>query len=277
MGRFEEFIEEPPNEPPNPNNKLYIIVGIVVILILAFSYLINESKSKDKSQSLDYVGTILSSLGVAALVYGFIEASTYGWWKAKELYSIGSLKIDIFGLSISAVVMILGIILIVFFLWWQRKRVVSKKTPLLDVLLFKSRSYSASIVTLFMLVLSQMGMFFILPVFLQSARHFTAYETGLAMLPMSITIFLASGLFAKFSSKIPAKYIIQLGLVFSTVSVYLLRNQISIDVTRGDLAWGLALFGLGMGMVMSQLMNVLLSDVPIEKAGSASGVGSAGQ
>lgn len=166
----------------------------------------------------------------------------------------------------------LGIILIAIFLWWQRKRVLSNKAPLLDVLLFKSRSYSSSIVTLSMLVLSQMGMFFILPVFLQSVRHFTAYETGLAMLPMSITIFLASGIFAKFSGKIPAKYIIQLGLVFSTVSVFLLRNQISVDVTGGDLAWGLALFGLGMGMVMSQLMNVLLSDVPVEKAGSASGV-----
>lgn len=51
---------------------------IIVILILTFAYLIKESKSKNQSQSLDYAGTILSSLGVASLVYGFIEASTYG-------------------------------------------------------------------------------------------------------------------------------------------------------------------------------------------------------
>lgn len=245
---------------------------IIVILILSFAHVIKESKSKDPNQSLDYLGMVLSSLGVASLVYGFIEASTYGWWKAKEIYTIGSQNIDIFGLSISAVTMIIGVILIAIFIWWQKKREKNNKTPLLDLNLFRTRSYSTSIVTLSMLVLSQMGLFFILPVFLQSVRHLTAFETGVALLPMSITIFIASGAFAKISQKIPAKYIIQVGLVLSVISVYLLKNDLSVDVTKGDLALGLALFGLGMGMVMSQLMNVLLSDVPVEKSGTASGV-----
>ncbi len=89
---------------------------LIVIVILVFAHLIKESKSKDKNQSLDYIGMILSSFGVASLVYAFIEASTYGWWKAKELYSVGFLEINVFGLSISAVTMILGIILIAIFI-----------------------------------------------------------------------------------------------------------------------------------------------------------------
>ena len=67
---------------------------ILVILIVSFSFLIKESR-ESKKETIDYFGMVLSALGFATMVYGFIEASTYGWWKAKKIYQIGPWHLDI--------------------------------------------------------------------------------------------------------------------------------------------------------------------------------------
>ena len=246
---------------------------VIVLIVLFLATKIKESRDEsEKKQTLDITGTILSAIGLASIIYGFIEASTYGWWHAKEVYSIGSLNINLFDLSITPVSIFIGLIFMAIFFWWQYKIEKIGKTPLLPISLFKSRSYATGSLTLFTLVLSQMGIFFILPVFLQSVRDFTALDTGIVLIPMSITMFFASGIFTKLSQKIPAKYFVQLGLLITIVSIYMIKDQLSVDVTRQDLFWGLATFGLGLGMVMSQLMNILLSEDPPEVSGSASGI-----
>lgn len=243
---------------------------IIVIAILGLSFLIKESK-ENKKESLDIIGTILSVLGLASLIYGIIEASQYGWWKAKEIYEIGNLKIDVLGLSITPIFIFIGLIILTIFIFWQIK--ISKtKDPLLHLSLFKNREYTAGIATTGILGLAHAGIFFTLPIFLQVVGGYNAQETGIALLPMSITVFLASGIFAKFGSKIPAKYIIQFGILVILASVFVLKNGFNTEVSNWDIAPGLALFGAGFGIIMSQITNLTLSAAPIDEAGEASGL-----
>jgi MFS family permease len=65
-----------------------INLGVVVLLCLGSLLLKGYALPKDKRPSLDYVGVGLSSLGLAALTYGFIQSSTYGWWTAKKTLNL---------------------------------------------------------------------------------------------------------------------------------------------------------------------------------------------
>lgn len=242
----------------------------IVIAILGLSFLITESK-KNKKESLDIIGTILSTTGLATLIYGIIEASQYGWWRSKEIYKVGNFEIDIFSLSITPIFVFIGLLILAIFILWQIK--ISKtKTPLLHLSLFKNKQYSAGVATTSILGLAHAGIFFTLPIFLQVVGDYSAQETGLALFPMSITVFLASGIFAKFGNKIPAKYIIQLGILIVLGSVFVLKNGLNTEISNWDIAPGLALFGLGFGIIMSQIMNLTLSAAPLDKAGEASGL-----
>jgi len=202
----------------------------IVIAIIGLSFLIKESR-ENKSEKLDIIGTILSTTGLASLIYGIIEASTYGWWRAKEIYKIGSLEINILNLSITPIFILLGIIILTIFILWQIK--ISKTgDPLLHLSLFKNREYTAGIATTGILGLAHAGIFFTLPIFLQVVGNYSAQKTGIALLPMSITVFLASGIFAKFGNKIPAKYIIQLGIIIVVISVFVLKNGLNINISN---------------------------------------------
>lgn len=243
---------------------------VIVIAILGLSFLIKESR-ENKSEKLDIIGTILSTTGLASLIYGIIEASQYGWWTAKEIYKIGNIEISLFNLSITPISMFVGLIFLILFVLWQIK--ISKSgDPLLHLSLFKNKEYTAGIATTGILGLAHAGIFFTLPIFLQVVGDYNAQETGIALLPMSLTVFLASAIFSKFGNKIPAKYIIQFGLLIVLASIFVLRNGFNTEVSNWDIAPGLSLFGLGFGIIMSQITNLTLSAAPIDEAGEASGL-----
>jgi Na+/melibiose symporter-like transporter len=121
-------------------------------------------------------------------------------------------------------------------------------------------------------MLAQNGVIFSLPVFLQSVKQLDALHTGLTLLPMSLMLLIVSPAAAKFSKRIPAKRLVQLGLVVNTIAIVVLRFTIGIETPTTWLIPGLALYGIGLGLVLSQINNLTLSAVPVNDAGEASGV-----
>jgi hypothetical protein len=138
--------------------------------------------------------------------------------------------------------------------------------------IFKNRTFTAGILTTGIITLGQVGLIFSLPVFLQAVLRLDAFSTGIALLPLSITILLMAPLSGILSNKIPPKFIILTGLVFDIIAIIVLRASISTTATVNDLIPGLIIFGMGMGMVMAQISNLTLSSLPTHQAGEASGV-----
>jgi len=122
------------------------------------------------------------------------------------------------------------------------------------------------------MMLGQNGIIFSLPVFLQSVRGLDAFHTGLTLLPMSIMLFVVSPSAAVLSKKIPHKRLAQAGLVVNFFALLAMRWALGVDTPLMALVPGLALYGLGMGLVQSQINNLTLSSVPVQEAGEASGV-----
>ncbi len=248
-----------------------INVFVAAVVILGSILLIKESKDERKP-TLDWGGVILTTLGLFSLTYGIIESSTYGWWKAKELFTISNYQISLWGLSITPFAIALGIILLAAFIWWEKRVEALGKTPLVSTKLFKNRQFTSGTLTVAILTLGMTGTFFALPIYLQAVKNLDAFHTGLVFLPLSASLLVVAPLAAILSRKISPKYLIQFGLIVAVLGALVIRWGITIDGSTARLIPGLILFGMGMGFVMSPISGLTLSAVPVEEAGEASGV-----
>jgi MFS family permease len=244
--------------------------AIIVLIIFALLFVLPESK-KMEGIKVDWRGTALWVIGFASIVMGIILASTYGWVMAKRPFTIGDISINPFGLSITPVLIMFGLGLLLIFFHWEQRVEKAGKMPLLHVGMLKNGLLLAGVAVGSIMNIFMGGMMFVTPVFLQSALGFNAMKSGMALLPMSISILLfsltTSGLGRKYSPKI----IIMAGLGLVVVGILLLYRVISLEMSSTDMILGFLIFGAGIGLILAQITNVTLSSVPDEENNEASG------
>ncbi|MBP7966884.1 MFS transporter [Candidatus Woesebacteria bacterium] len=248
-----------------------INVGVVALLLIG-SLFISEAQDKEEKPTLDIVGVILSALGLLSLVFGFIKASDYGWITMKETVTFLGITFKQGEISLVPIALLLGALILAIFAWWEH--IISKKgdTPLVSLDLFKNSQFTLAVGITSILALSQAGLSFSIPVFLQAVKHLNALDTGVAMLPMSLSLLVAAPASAMLSKYISPKRIVQMGLILNALGFLTLRFGIQVTATQWAMAPGFILFGVGMGFMMSQLSNLAISAVSMHEAGEVSGV-----
>jgi EmrB/QacA subfamily drug resistance transporter len=247
-------------------------INVVVVLILLVGSRIIEDRQPKRGKGIDWFGVLLSAAGLFLIVFGIIESTSYGWWRARQPFGWGHSELRTGGISIVPMAILLGLAVLGCFAWWERATEAHGGTPIVSMKLFGNQQFISGAVTTGVLMMTQTGVIFSVPVFLQSVRNMDAFHTGLALLPMSIMLLIVSPLAAVFSKRISPKHLIQTGLAIDVVALFILRWPMHIDSSPSVLIPGLALYGIGMGLVFSQINNVTLSAVPPNEAGEASGV-----
>lgn len=248
-----------------------INIFVVAALLLGAKFL-KEAHDRTEKIELDFVGVLLSSLGLVSLVYGLIESSTYGWFLAKKPFEIAGQSVLPFGLSITPVALALGIGLLAGFVMHEKRHEAAGHTPLVSLGLFKNKQFISGSLTTSMLAMGQTGMIFALPIFFQSVLGLDALHTGFGLVPTSVGIMIGAPLGLKLTKWMTPKRVIQLGFVISFTGAIYLWQALGVDSTTWDLAPGQLIYGLGTGFGFSQLGNLTLSAVSVEQAGEASGV-----
>ncbi|MEI6144489.1 MAG: DHA2 family efflux MFS transporter permease subunit, partial [Candidatus Berkelbacteria bacterium] len=249
-----------------------INVFVATILILG-SLIVKETRDKEEKPTLDIFGVILSSVGLLSVVFGIIESSTYGWYKAKEIFTFFGHQLDLGGISVVTPSILFGIIVLILFVAWELRIERLGNTPLVSMRIFKNKQFTSGVAVTALLALGQTGMIFALPIFFESVRGLDAYHTGLAFLPTSLTALVVAPLSAAvFSRRISAKRLIQAGLLFSTVGMLVIMTSLRVDANTQDFIFGMIIYGAGIGLSMSTLSNLTLSAVSVQEAGEASGV-----
>ena len=243
----------------------------VAIAMLIGSTIIAEGRDRAERAELDFLGVFLSSVGLLSFVYGIIESSTYGWWHAKEAFALFGHTLPA-GLSPTPFALVLGIFLLVIFGWWQNNAERHGRTPLVSMHLFQNVQFTAGATVMAFLSFGMVGLIFAVPVFLQSVQSLDAFHTGLALLPMSLTMLFVAPTSAVLTKKFAPKRLIQTGLLVAVMASVVLHFSIVSTSGAASFIPGLVLFGVGMGLVMAQASNVTLSAVSVELAGEASGV-----
>lgn len=250
-----------------------INVVVVVLLLLGARY-IKEAYDTEEKPQLDIPGVVLSAIGLFSIVFGCIQASEYGWLSMKNTSTLMGLTFTQDSASPVLFMIAFGVMVLGVFLWWEQKVVSNNKTPLVSLALFKNAQFTIAVCIVGLLSLAMAGLSFAIPVFLQTVLELNALNTGLAMLPMTLTLLVASPFSAVISKHIAPKRIIQAGIVAVGLGFFLLHTAVTVDTSVISLAPGFMLFGVGMGFMMSQLANMAISAVSIEEAGEVSGVNS---
>jgi Na+/melibiose symporter-like transporter len=130
----------------------------------------------------------------------------------------------------------------------------------------------SGLVGLFTQNLILMGVFFIVPLYLQLVIGLDALETGLKLLPVSIAMFVASAAGSRLSSRFAIRSIVRAGLTITVVSIVMLLATIDPQLNGTAFAWSIAVLGVGMGLIVSQLGNVIQSSVDASGRGEAGGL-----
>lgn len=251
----------------------YLINPIVVIVLLLGSRLIEESHER-RPHKPDIASILLSAFGLAGVVYGIIESSTYGWLKANGPYEIFNHHFGLGGISITVYGLVVGVILLVAFL--HRQALLQKRgsIPLVSLEIFRNKQFMSGTTIVMIVGMTQFGFIFILPIFLQGMLGKDAFHTGLVLLPFSLSIMVAGPLSGILVGKanVAPKLMIQLGLIIQVVGAFVLRQEFSISATAATIMPGQIIFAFGFGLAFSQLTNLTLSAVSVEQAGEASGL-----
>jgi EmrB/QacA subfamily drug resistance transporter len=232
----------------------------LVVLILVFSRVLTGQRSPERLK-LDVVGALLSALGFGCVVFGVISTTSYGWWQAQKPLAIGGLEIAPFGLSIAPVLMIAGGIILLLLILWEIRQERKGNEPLIPLSLVKNCPYMVGGVVNLIEQVCLAALLFSIPFFLQSVLHKNAMETGLILMPLTLTVLVMMLLTPRFAARIPVKYLSVGGVVISAMGAVLLANSFSVDMSPTALIPGFVLFGSGIGLAQAQLQNLTLSSV----------------
>ena len=138
--------------------------------------------------------------------------------------------------------------------------------------LLSVRPLRSGLVGLFTQNLILMGTFFVVPLYLQLVLGLDALQTGLRMLPISITMFLAAALGSRLSSRFSIRTIVRAGLASVSLGVLLLLGVVDPTLNGTGFAVAMAVLGVGMGLIASQLGNVVQSSVDASGRSEAGGL-----
>ena len=244
---------------------------VLVLFILAMTHLIADAPRTGTPPRLDYVGSALAAVGLGAIVLGTLQSSTWGWVRPKNS------PIEPFGFSLTLFVIAGGGVLIWSFVRWQRHREATGRDPLVHLDLLKVPPLRSGLIGLFSQNLVLMGVFFTVPLYLQLVIGLDALETGIKMLPVSITMFLASAAGSRLSSRFPVRTIVRAGLIITGIAVVVLLATVEPNLAERSFAFAMGLLGIGLGLMASQLGNVVQSSVDASGRGEAGGLQYTGQ
>jgi Na+/melibiose symporter-like transporter len=155
---------------------------------------------------------------------------------------------------------------------WEQRRERLGRDVLLDMSLLRIRHLRGGLTTLLMQQLVLLGLFFVLPVYLQVVLGLNAFDTGKKLLPMSIALFVAAMLGPRLAAGWAPKRVAQAGLAVFVVGSVLLLGTIDVELNNAQFAIALVFFGVGAGLLLSQLGNVIMSSVDPSKTNEAGGL-----
>lgn len=249
----------------------YINIPVVIMALLGAFWAIRESRDPNTRRYFDVPGTLLGGLGLAGVVFGIIEGQAYGWWRPDAQFAVLGWEWPSDAISIVPVSIGLGAILLAIFTWYERRLERRGTEPIFEFGLLRFPSYRYGLVTGLIVNLGEIGVLFAASLYLQGTKGLSAFETGIALLPLALMAFVGAPTAGAFSSRIGPKWIVTTGMVIEVIAMLILSQAIEPDTSTTTVALLLGVYGLGLGLAIAQLTSLVLYDIPGPKAGIASG------
>ena len=228
----------------------FINVPVGVLGVLAARIFIDESRDTSKEQRLDLPGLVSSAIGLFALTYALIETNDHAWTSSRVL--------TLFAIAVLA--------LTTFALLELRQRI-----PMLDLTLFRNRTFAGANTVMLLVGLAMFGTFFFNSLFLQNILRYSAIKTGAAFLPMTLLIIVIAPAAGKISDRVGPRWLMATGMTLLTSSM-LIFGTLDAHSTFWNILPGLLVGGTGMAITMAPTTAAAMGSVPVDKAGVGSAV-----
>jgi EmrB/QacA subfamily drug resistance transporter len=236
--------------------RLVFLVNLPVgVLAVAGAALLMPEARAPHAPRLDPLGGVLVGGAMLALIYPLIQGRQSGW-PAWTFVVLGA-----------------GVVLLGVFAAQQLARTRAGRDALIEPTLFANRGYTAGSVVLLVFFLGMTGFMFALTLFLQLGEGFTALHAGLTFVPWSAGLAVGAGLSGGLLAPRWGRHVLEAGAVVSLAGTLLLVHEVSTGfVGTWDVLPGLLLSGIGMGLIVAPLFDIIIAAVTARELGSASGV-----
>ena len=195
-----------------------------------------------------------------------LQASVWGWLSPKDS------PIEPFGFALTPFVVLAGGVVLWLFVRWQHHRTFHGLDPLVRLELLSVPALRSGLGCFLSQNMILLGIFFILPLYLQIVLGFDALETGIKMLPISIAMFVTSSSGPILAGRFGPKRVVQAGFVLLIVAAFWMLQSIDPELNGVVFSLTLAVLGVAMGLIASQLGSVIQSSVGTEERGEAGGL-----
>ena len=232
------------------------IFAINVIPIAITIWLISRLKHTEEireSTRLDVLGATLCAVGLGGSVFALIEQPNFGW-----AHPIIYLPLTIGLLSLAA------------FFWHETR----SSHPMLPLRLFSIRNFAVGNVATLMIYAGLSLATFVLAIFVQQVGGYSATQAGLALMPVTIIMFLLSGRFGGLSGKFGPRLFMALGPIIGALG-FIAMLAVDSSVSYWTLLPSILIFGLGLSMTVAPLTSAILGSIDERQAGIGSAINNA--
>jgi len=236
-----------------------LVVHCVAILILSFKLKPSEQRLDMK---IDVVGVIIAATGIITLTFGVNNLRGWG-----VLFATGSAPFDIAGMSPAPLMIVLGAVIVAMFFKWSHFRAANGKPPLLALEVIESHREWAAVIALFLIVSMEAAINFSVPLYIQIVQGRSPFQTSIAMMPFLVTVFFTAILVVRLYSRFTPRNIARAGFLLVFIGTIWLAFVVTNDWSTLPVMAGLIIVGLGQGMLVTLLFNVLVTSAPKEAAG----------
>ena len=230
----------------------FINLPIGIATLWATKRYVTETKSNQGSK-FDYVGVLILTLALFSLIYPLTQGREAGW----PLWSI--------------LLLVSSVLLFAYFVYNQKRKLDAHQNPLIDVRLFEIKDFNIGLLAVLFHFMLHTSYLLLSAVYLQNGLKVSAALCGL--------YFTFPGVLFIFSSVVASKLIVRLGKRVLQAGVVLLAIAFLLQIVLwkpGVDTWLIVslmgLWGLGNGLVLPSLLNIVLKSVPAQYAGAAAGV-----
>ncbi|HEY6629512.1 MAG TPA: MFS transporter [Acidimicrobiia bacterium] len=245
----------------------YVFAGevVLVIAILALSRKMHDVPLEPQPP-LDLVGVALSAIGLGLAVFGVLRSGTWGWVQPKPDAP------QWLGLSMTVWLILAGSFIVWLFFAWEERLIARGREPLVRPQMLQNRQLAGGLIMFFFQFLIQAGLFFIVPLFLSVALGLSALDTGIRLLPLSVTLLIAAVGIPKYRPQANPRTVVRWGLIFLFFGIVSMVGALEIGAGAEIVTIPMLLAGVGVGALASQLGAVTVSGVRDEETGEVGGL-----
>jgi MFS family permease len=245
----------------------YVFVGEVVLVvgILALTRKIADAEPEERFR-LDIVGSVLSALGLGLAVFGVLRSGEWGWVLTRPGGP------SWLGLSPTIWLILIGLVVLRLFFGWEHRLVASGREPLLRPAMLRNARLAGGLTMFFFQFMIQAGLFFVVPLFLSIALGLSALQTGVRLLPLSVSLLIAAVGIPRFFPAASPREVVRWGVLAMLLGIVVLMGALEVGAGAEIVAVPLLLAGFGVGALASQLGAVTVSAVPDQVTGDVGGV-----